>query len=176
PLQAEDEGAIGVEPTDLENPSLEAAIKRAAGLIANAKRPGFYGGGGLINSGAEACAALTGLVQQVGAPCTLTLMGLGAFPAHDPLLIGVLGMHGPLEANLAMHHADLIVCVGARFDDRITGRLSDFCPHASKIHIDIDPASINKVVRADVAMVGDCLPLLQALHREVAELPLQPER
>ena len=176
PLQAEDEGAIGVEPTDLENPSLEAAIKRAAGLIANAKRPVFYGGGGLINSGAEACAAITGLVQHVGAPCTLTLMGLGAFPADDPLFIGMLGMHGTLEANLAMHHADLIVCVGARFDDRITGRLSDFCPHASKIHIDIDPASINKVVRADVAMVGDCLPLLQALHREVAELPLQPER
>jgi len=92
------------------------------------------------------------------------------------LFIGMLGMHGTLEANLAMHHADLIVCVGARFDDRITGRLSDFCPHASKIHIDIDPASINKVVRADVAMVGDCLPLLNALHREVAELPLQPER
>src|SRR5690606_17958649 len=84
--------------------------------------------------------------------------------------------HGTLEANLAMHHADLIICVGARFDDRITGRLSDFCPHASKIHIDIDPASINKVVRADVAMVGDCYPLLRALRKEVAALTLSPQR
>jgi acetolactate synthase-1/2/3 large subunit len=82
----------------------------------------------------------------------------------------MLGMHGTLEANLAMHHADLIICVGARFDDRITGRLSDFCPHASKIHLDIDPASINKVVRADVAMVGDCYPLLRALRKELGPI------
>src|SRR3546814_1108584 len=104
--------------------------------------------------------------------CTLTLMGLGAFPADDPLFLGMLGMHGTLEANLAMHHADLIICVGARFDDRITGRLSDFCPHASKIHLDIDPASINKVVRADVAMVGDCYPLLRALRTALAHMQL----
>jgi acetolactate synthase-1/2/3 large subunit len=147
----------------------QSAVRRAADLIAQARRPVFYGGGGLINAGPAACAAFTDLARQVGAPCTLTLMGLGAFPASDPLFLGMLGMHGTLEANLAMHHADLIVCVGARFDDRITGRLADFCPHARKIHIDIDPASINKVVRVDVAMVGDCLPLVDALRRAVAE-------
>jgi acetolactate synthase-1/2/3 large subunit len=147
----------------------QSAVRRAADLIAGARRPVFYGGGGLINAGPQACAAFTELVRHVGAPCTLTLMGLGAFPASDPLFLGMLGMHGTLEANLAMHHADLIVCVGARFDDRITGRLADFCPHARKIHIDIDPASINKVVRVDVAMVGDCLPLVGALRDALAE-------
>ncbi|MGB3290244.1 MAG: biosynthetic-type acetolactate synthase large subunit, partial [Burkholderiaceae bacterium] len=160
----------GVETT---GPATEAAIKRAAALIANAKRPVFYGGGGLINSGQDACHAFTSLVQDMGAPCTLTLMGLGAFPADDPLFLGMLGMHGTLEANLAMHHADLIICVGARFDDRITGRLSDFCPHASKIHLDIDPASIDKVVRADVALVGDCYPMLRALRKELG--PIAPD-
>src|SRR3546814_12640986 len=120
----------------------------------------------------DLCHAFTSLVRDMAAPCTLTLMGLGAFPADDPLFLGMLGMHGTLEANLAMHHADLIICVGARFDDRITGRLSDFCPHASKIHLDIDPASINKVVRADVAMVGDCYPLLRALRKELAQMQL----
>ncbi len=149
-------------------PAQEAAIKRAAALISHARRPVFYGGGGLINSGADACHAFTSLVQETGAPCTLTLMGLGAYPARDGQFLGMLGMHGTLEANLAMHHADLIICVGARFDDRITGRLSDFCPHASKIHIDIDPGSIDKVVRADVALVGDCYPLLRALRKELS--------
>ncbi|NYT45719.1 biosynthetic-type acetolactate synthase large subunit [Alcaligenaceae bacterium] len=167
------ETPVGVETT---SPASEAAIKRAAALIANAKRPVFYGGGGLINSGIDACQAFAALVQDTGSPCTLTLMGLGAFPADDPQFLGMLGMHGTLEANLAMHHADLIVCVGARFDDRITGRLSDFCPHASKIHLDIDPASINKVVRADVAMVGDCYPLLRALRKELSQTVLAPDR
>ena len=134
------------------------AVRRAAALIAQAKRPIFYGGGGLVNAGPEACAAFTELVRHTGAPCTLTLMGLGAFPASSPQFVGMLGMHGTVEANLAMHNADLVVCIGARFDDRITGKLSEFCPHARKIHIDIDPASINKVVRVDVALVGDCLP------------------
>ncbi len=166
------ERAPVVQEPDTASPTAEAAVKRAAALIANARRPVFYGGGGLINSGIDACHAFTSLVQEVGGPCTLTLMGLGAFPADDPLFVGMLGMHGTLEANLAMHHADLIICVGARFDDRITGRLSDFCPHASKIHIDIDPASINKVVRADVAMVGDCYPLLRALRKELAQAEL----
>lgn len=164
--QAEPERQLGVETT---SPAVEAAVKRAAALIARAKRPVFYGGGGLINSGVDACQAFASLVQDTGAPCTLTLMGLGAFPADDGQFLGMLGMHGTLQANLAMHHADLIICVGARFDDRITGRLSDFCPHASKIHLDIDPASINKVVRADVALVGDCYPLLRALHKELGE-------
>ncbi|MGE8657746.1 MAG: biosynthetic-type acetolactate synthase large subunit [Achromobacter sp.] len=145
----------------------QSAVRRAAALIAQAKRPIFYGGGGLVNAGPEACAAFTELVRATGAPCTLTLMGLGAFPASDPQFVGMLGMHGTVEANLAMHNADLVVCIGARFDDRITGKLSEFCPHARKIHIDIDPASINKVVRVDVALVGDCLPLVRALHAEL---------
>ncbi|HEY9279462.1 MAG TPA: biosynthetic-type acetolactate synthase large subunit [Eoetvoesiella sp.] len=170
------EPAAVVEGIETATPAAEAAVKRAAALIANARRPVFYGGGGLINSGIDACHAFTSLVQEMGAPCTLTLMGLGAFPADDSLFVGMLGMHGTLEANLAMHHADLIVCVGARFDDRITGRLSDFCPHASKIHLDIDPASINKVVRADVAMVGDCYPLLRALRKELAQIELAANR
>jgi acetolactate synthase-1/2/3 large subunit len=145
------------------------ALRNAAALIARAKRPVFYGGGGLINAGAEACAVFTQLVRDTGAPCTLTLMGLGAFPASDPQFVGMLGMHGTLEANLAMHNADLVVCVGARFDDRITGRIADFCPHAKKIHIDIDPSSINKVIRVDVALVGDCLPMVTALREAVHE-------
>ncbi|KDC18560.1 biosynthetic-type acetolactate synthase large subunit [Bordetella bronchiseptica] len=154
----------------------QGAVRRAAALLAQARRPVFYGGGGLVNSGPQACAAFTELVRQSGAPCTLTLMGLGAFPASDPQFVGMLGMHGTLEANLAMHNADLVVCIGARFDDRITGKLSEFCPHARKIHIDIDPASINKVVRVDVALVGDCLPLVQALRDELAASPLPAQR
>jgi len=165
-----------VAATEAPSPATEAAIKRAAALIANARRPVFYGGGGLINSGVDACHAFRSLVQATGAPCTLTLMGLGAYPADDAQFLGMLGMHGTLQANLAMHHADLIVCVGARFDDRITGRLSDFCPFAEKIHLDIDPASIDKVVRADVALVGDCYPLLRALHKELGQQALEPHR
>src|SRR5699024_8704081 len=157
---------------NIDSPAVEASIRRAAALIARAKRPVFYGGGGLINSGPQACQAFTDMVRLTGAPCTLTLMALGAFPADDPHFLGMLGMHGTLEANLAMHNADLIVCVGARFDDRITGRLSDFCPHAEKIHIDIDPASIDKVVRADVGLVGDCHTMLQAVHRQLVTTAL----
>ena len=153
----------------------QGALARAAALIKNARRPVFYGGGGLINAGPQACEAFTALVRSAQAPCTLTLMGLGAFPASDPLFLGMLGMHGTLQANLAMHHADLVVCVGARFDDRITGKLTDFCPHAKKIHIDIDPSSINKVVRVDVALVGDCLPLVTALHEQVGDEPTARE-
>ena len=175
------DGAPVYEPEPAElvttlSPTTEASIKRAAALIAQARRPVFYGGGGLINSGLDACEAFTHLVQDLQAPCTLTLMGLGAFPADDRLFLGMLGMHGTLEANLAMHHADLIVCIGARFDDRITGRLSDFCPHAAKIHLDIDPASINNVVRADVSLVGDCYPMLRALRRELGALNADPAR
>ena len=149
----------------------QGALARAAALIRAAKRPVFYGGGGLINAGAQACEAFTALVRHADAPCTLTLMGLGAFPASDPRFLGMLGMHGTLQANLAMHHADLVICVGARFDDRITGKLTDFCPKAKKIHIDIDPSSINKVVRVDVALVGDCLPLVNALRDHLGDAP-----
>ena len=142
-------------------------IQSATALIVAARRPVFYGGGGLINSGKEACASLTRIVRATGAPCTLTLMGLGAFPASDPQFIGMLGMHGTVEANLAMHETDLIVAVGARFDDRITGRLSDFAPHAKIIHIDIDPTSINKIIRVDVPLVGDCGDVLSLLEAQL---------
>jgi acetolactate synthase-1/2/3 large subunit len=144
-------------------PPVRASLQRAADLIASARRPVFYGGGGLVNAGPAACEAFTRLVRQVGAPCTLTLMGLGAFPASDPQFVGMLGMHGTLEANLAMHEADLVVNVGARFDDRVTGKLDEFCPHARKIHVDIDPSSIHKTVKVDVPIVGDCGQVLEAL-------------
>jgi acetolactate synthase I/II/III large subunit len=139
------------------------SLQRAADLLSTARRPVLYGGGGLINSGPQACDAFVRLARLLNAPCTLTLMGLGAFPASDPRFLGMLGMHGTLEANLAMHEADLVICVGARFDDRVTGKLDEFCPHARKIHIDIDPGSINKVVRVDVPIVGDCGKVLEAL-------------
>ncbi|MCZ2497272.1 biosynthetic-type acetolactate synthase large subunit [Xylophilus sp. Kf1] len=145
-----------------------AAIRRAAELIASARRPVFYGGGGLVNAGPAACADFTALVRRLGAPCTLTLMGLGAFPASDPAFVGMLGMHGTVEANLAMHEADLVVNIGARFDDRVTGRLADFCPQARKIHVDIDPASIHRTVKVDVPVVADCGLALKALLAEPA--------
>jgi acetolactate synthase-1/2/3 large subunit len=149
-----------------------ALLEQAAAMIAASRRPVFYGGGGLINAGPSACTLFAGLVRAKQAPCTLTLMGLGAFPASSPLWLGMLGMHGTLEANMAMHEADLVVCVGARFDDRVTGQVSQFCPHARIIHVDIDPASIGKVVPADVALVGDCAAVLAALHAKLA--PMAP--
>ena len=130
-------------------------IKKAVALMAKAKKPIFYCGGGIINSGPKASELLTTLVRSTGYPCTLTLMGLGAYPASDPQFLGMLGMHGTYEANLAMHECDVMVCVGARFDDRITGLLSEFSPNSKKIHIDIDPSSINKNVTVDVPIVGD---------------------
>ncbi len=157
-------------------PLPQRELHEAAALIRAARRPVFYGGGGLINSGVAACASFTRLVRETGAPCTLTLMGLGALPASDPGFLGMLGMHGTIEANFAMHHADLVVCVGARFDDRVTGTLAEFCPDARKIHIDIDPSSINKLVHVDVPLIGDCGWLLHALEDEFAVLPAQPAR
>lgn len=139
----------------------------AAALIMASRRPVFYGGGGLVNAGAAACETFARIVRKIDAPCTLTLMGLGAFPASDPRWLGMLGMHGTLEANLAMHAADLVVCVGARFDDRVTGRLDQFCPHAKIIHIDIDPASIGKLVKADVGLLGDCDAVLSELEKRL---------
>lgn len=131
------------------------AIKKAVAMLAGAKKPIFYCGGGVINSGPKASELLTQLVRTTGYPCTLTLMGLGAFPASDPQFLGMLGMHGTYEANLAMHDCDVMVCVGARFDDRITGLLSEFSPNSKKIHIDIDPSSINKNVHVEVPIIGD---------------------
>lgn len=147
------------------------ALRAAATLIAQAQRPVLYGGGGLINAGEAACDRFTTLARAWHLPTTLTLMGLGAMPASDPNFLGMLGMHGTVEANLAMHHADLIICVGARFDDRITGRLSDFAPGARKIHIDIHPANIGRVIPVDVALVGDCDAVLEALTALLPPLP-----
>lgn len=152
------------------------AIECAADWIASARRPVFYGGGGLINAGDAACTEFAAAVSMSGAPCTLTLMGLGALPASSPQWLGMLGMHGTLEANLAMHHADLIVCVGARFDDRVTGRLDQFAPAAKVIHLDIDAASIDKVRRADLALRGDAGALLPRLRRALARRAMAPER
>ncbi len=132
-----------------------ARIKEAVALIAGAKRPILYTGGGVINAGPKASARLRELAALTGAPVTSTLMGLGAFPASDPAWLGMVGMHGAFEANHAMHDCDVMVCVGARFDDRVTGRLDAFSPGSKKIHIDIDPSSINKNVRVEVGIVGD---------------------
>ncbi len=151
------------EPLGMSPAVSPEAVRDALDLIGAAHRPVFYGGGGLVNSGPEACELFARLVRETGAPCTLTLLGLGAYPASDPAFLGMLGMHGTLEANMAMHDADLIVCVGARFDDRVTGRVEGFAPHARFIHLDIDPASIGKVVRADVALEGDCRLVLAEL-------------
>ncbi|HLW28824.1 MAG TPA: acetolactate synthase 3 large subunit [Kiloniellales bacterium] len=144
-------------------------VREAIALLKDAKRPIFYTGGGVINSGPEASAALRELVQLTGAPITSTLMGLGAFPASDGRFLGMLGMHGTYEANLAMYECDVMVCVGARFDDRVTGRLSDFSPNSKKIHIDIDPSSINKNVMVDLPIVGDCGAVLEAMLAEWKE-------
>ena len=140
-----------------------ARIAEAIEMIAAAKRPLFYGGGGLVNSGLEACARFTEFVRLVDAPCTLTLMGLGALPASDPHFLGMVGMHGMYESNMAMHDCDLMIAVGSRFDDRVTGRLSAFSPGSKKIHIDIDPSSINKNVRVDLPLLGDCNEVMGAL-------------
>ncbi len=131
-------------------------IAAAVELLASAKKPIFYTGGGVINSGSRAVAALRELAELTGVPVTSTLMGLGGFPASSEQWLGMLGMHGTFEANLAMHDCDVMVCVGARFDDRITGKLDAFSPNSRKIHIDIDPSSINKNVRVDVPVLGDC--------------------
>jgi acetolactate synthase-1/2/3 large subunit len=131
-------------------------IEQAVELMAGAKRPLFYCGGGVINSGPAASQLLGQLVRLTGFPCTLTLMGLGAFPAADPQFIGMVGMHGLYESNMAMHDCDVMICVGARFDDRVTGKIAAFSPGSKKIHIDIDRSSINKNVRVDVPIVGDC--------------------
>ncbi len=147
-------------------PQLEAErgdIAEAVAMLAAAQSPVLYTGGGVINSGPEATRLLRALQALCGAPVTSTLMGLGAFSADHPAWLGMLGMHGTFEANLAMNRADLIVCVGARFDDRVTGRLDAFAPNSRKIHIDIDRASINKTVPVDLALVGDCARVLEQL-------------
>ena len=142
------------------------AVRQAVKLIAGAKRPIFYLGGGCINSGPDACKAVADLVHMTGYPATMTLMGLGAFPASDKLSLGMLGMHGTYEANLAMHGSDVMINIGARFDDRVTGRLDRFSPGATKIHIDVDPSSINKNVAVDLPIIGDVGRVVKAIVAE----------
>jgi acetolactate synthase-1/2/3 large subunit len=142
------------------------AVAQAVDLMLNAKKPILYTGGGIINSGPEAAKALIELAHLTGFPVTSTLMGLGAMPASDPLFLGMLGMHGTYEANLTMHGCDVMVNLGARFDDRVTGRLNAFSPGSKKIHADIDPSSINKNVRVDVPVVGDAGNIIRAMIAE----------
>ncbi|HEY8124319.1 MAG TPA: biosynthetic-type acetolactate synthase large subunit, partial [Methylocystis sp.] len=150
------------------HPKLDAdmeAMQQAVRMMAAAKRPIFYTGGGVINSGPAASTLLRELVGLTGFPITSTLMGLGAYPGSGENWLGMLGMHGTWEANHAMHDCDLMIAVGARFDDRITGRLDAFSPGSKKIHIDIDRSSINKNVKVDLAIVGDCAHVLEAMVR-----------
>jgi acetolactate synthase-1/2/3 large subunit len=140
-------------------------IRAAIELMASAKRPVFYTGGGVINSGVHASTLLRELVRLTGFPITSTLMGLGAYPASDKQWLGMLGMHGTYEANLAMHECDVMINIGARFDDRITGRLDAFSPFSKRIHVDIDPSSINKTVKVDIPIVGDCAHVLEDMLR-----------
>ena len=141
------------------------AIAQAVELMAQAKRPVLYTGGGVVNSGPKASQLLRELVRLTGFPITSTLLGLGAFPASGKEWLGMLGMHGTYEANLAMHDCDVMVCIGARFDDRITGRIDQFSPRSKKIHIDIDPSSINKNVKVNVPVIGDVAYVLEELIR-----------
>jgi acetolactate synthase-1/2/3 large subunit len=149
-------------------PEMEG-IRQAVALMKAASRPILYTGGGLINAGPAASQYLRELADLTGFPVTSTLMGLGALPASHPQWLGMLGMHGTLEANLAMHGCDLMICIGARFDDRITGRLDAFSPGSRKIHVDIDPSSINKNVKADLPIIGDAANALEDMVRVWAE-------
>jgi acetolactate synthase-1/2/3 large subunit len=151
-------------------------IKAAIELMRQAKRPLFYTGGGVINSGPEASHLLRELVKLTGFPITSTLMGLGAYAAADPQWLGMLGMHGTYEANLSMHDCDVMICIGARFDDRITGRLDAFSPGSRKIHVDIDPSSINKNVKVDIPIIGDCAHVLEDMVRLWRASAIQPDK
>jgi acetolactate synthase-1/2/3 large subunit len=141
------------------------AIAQAVELMLKAERPIFYTGGGVVNSGPEASEKLRELAELTGFPVTSTLMGLGAFPGSNPQWMGMLGMHGTYEANMAMHDCDLMINIGARFDDRITGRIDAFSPNSTKIHVDIDPSSINKNVRVALPIIGDCGLVLEEMVR-----------
>src|ERR1700681_4767806 len=138
-------------------------IRTAMRMMAAAKKPLFYTGGGIVNSGPEASRLLRELVQLTGFPITSTLMGLGAYPASDPQWLGLVGMHGTYESNHAMHDCDLMICLGARFDDRVTGKIDLFSPGSKKIHLDIDPSQINKNVRVDLPIVADATKALKEI-------------
>ena len=153
-----------------------AAIRATVDILMRAERPIIYGGGGLINSGPRASELLTELVEMTGWPTTLTLMGLGALSASDPRFLGMLGMHGTYEANLAMHGCDTMLNLGARFDDRVTGLLTGFSPNSTKIHCDIDPSSVNKNVQVDLAVIGDATKILEALIAEMKSRKFTPHK
>ncbi len=150
-------------PDNIVRSPNEEAILRAVELIENAERPVIYSGGGVINSGPEASALLRAFTEKTNFPITSTLMGLGAYPASGKNWLGMLGMHGTYEANLTMHDCDVMLCIGARFDDRITGRTDAFSPKSKKIHIDIDPSSINKNIKVDIPILGDVTTVLRAI-------------
>ncbi|MGC6511232.1 MAG: acetolactate synthase 3 large subunit [Parvibaculales bacterium] len=169
-IQFETGTYVGADSVDTPSykPQLKGdmnAIREAVEMIANAKKPVFYTGGGVINSGPLASNLLRELVRLTGYPITSTLMGLGCYPASDGQWLGMLGMHGTYEANMAMNQCDVMVNIGARFDDRVTGRLDAFSPNSKKIHIDIDPSSINKIVQADVPIIGDVAHVLEDMLR-----------
>jgi len=148
-------------------------IKKAVDLILTAKRPMIYTGGGIIMD--DAAGELTEFVRVLGYPCTNTLMGLGGFPATDPLFIGMLGMHGTYEANMGMHECDVLIAIGARFDDRVTGDLDKFCPHASIIHVDVDPTSIAKNVPAEIPIVGGAKSVLVDMLHAIKASKTRPD-
>ncbi|GAB4258391.1 MAG: acetolactate synthase 3 large subunit [Methylomicrobium sp.] len=159
------------------NPAVEGhkgQIKKAVEVLVAAQRPMIYSGGGVILG--EASHELTELTRALGYPITNTLMGLGAYPATDAQFVGMLGMHGTYEANMAMHESDVILAVGARFDDRVTGKLAEFCPYAKIIHIDVDPASISKTVKVDIPIVGQVKPVLQQMLEMLKESKKQPSK
>ncbi len=151
-------------------------IKEAVAMMVAAKKPVFYTGGGVINSGLKASNLLRQLVEATGFPITSTLMGLGAFPASDKRWLGMLGMHGTYEANMAMHDCDVMINIGARFDDRITGRLDAFSPDSKKIHIDIDPSSINKTIHVDLPIIGDVAHVLEDMLDEWKTAKIKSEK
>ncbi|YBV98352.1 acetolactate synthase 3 large subunit [Phyllobacteriaceae bacterium JZ32] len=154
----------------------QRTIAQAIELMTSARRPVIYSGGGVINSGPQACQLLRELVELTNFPITSTLMGLGAYPASGKNWLGMLGMHGTYEANMTMHDCDVMLCIGARFDDRITGRLDAFSPNSKKIHIDIDPSSINKTVRVDVPVIGDVERVLEDMVRQWRASQKKPEK
>jgi acetolactate synthase-1/2/3 large subunit len=149
-------------------------IKKAVDLLLAAQKPIIYSGGGVVLG--EASKELTDFAHILGFPITNTLMGLGAYPATDKQFVGMLGMHGTYEANMAMHESDVIIAIGARFDDRVTGKLDEFCPYAKIIHIDVDPASISKTVKVDIPIVGDVKPVLDQMLELIKESKKKPSK
>ena len=148
---------------------LKDEVDKVVEFLSNCKKPIFYIGGGVINSGIKASSELSELMKKTGFPCTQTLMGLGAFPMSDKQFLGMLGMHGTYEANMAMYNCDLMICVGARFDDRITGKVSGFSPNSKKIHFDIDASSFNKSVNVDLTVKGDLFRILKLINKKISK-------